>query len=38
LLWPDFTKADLAAALTDYARRERRFGLTGDQLRPAATS
>ncbi len=38
VLWPDFTKADLAAALADYARRERRFGLTGDQLKPAATS
>jgi undecaprenyl diphosphate synthase len=37
VLWPDFTKADLAAALADYARRERRFGLTGDQLKPAAT-
>jgi undecaprenyl diphosphate synthase len=37
VLWPDFTKADLAAALADYGRRERRFGLTGDQLKPAAT-
>jgi undecaprenyl diphosphate synthase len=25
-LWPDFTKADLAAALAEYASRERRFG------------
>jgi undecaprenyl diphosphate synthase len=26
VLWPDFTKADLQAALDDYAGRERRFG------------
>lgn len=26
-LWPDFTREDLAAALRDYASRERRFGL-----------
>lgn len=26
-LWPDFSVADLDAALEDYARRERRFGL-----------
>ena len=25
-LWPDFEKADLAAALDDYEARERRFG------------
>jgi undecaprenyl diphosphate synthase len=25
-LWPDFGKAELAAALDDYAMRERRFG------------
>ena len=31
-LWPDFTKADLAAAIADYNRRERRFGLTSEQL------
>jgi len=34
-LWPDFTKADLAAAIADYNRRERRFGLTSEQLKPA---
>ncbi len=33
-LWPDFTKADLAAAIADYNRRERRFGLTSEQLKP----
>lgn len=35
-LWPDFTKADLAAAIADFNRRERRFGLTSEQLKPAA--
>jgi undecaprenyl diphosphate synthase len=38
VLWPDFGKADLAAALADYARRERRYGLTGDQVKPAAAA
>jgi len=28
-LWPDFGKADLAEALAEYERRERRFGRTG---------
>lgn len=32
VLWPDFTKADLAAAIADYARRERRYGLTSEQV------
>jgi len=36
VLWPDFSKADLAAAIADYNRRERRFGLTSEQLKPAA--
>ena len=37
VLWPDFTKADLLAACEDYARRERRYGLTAEQVRqPAA--
>jgi undecaprenyl diphosphate synthase len=35
VLWPDFTKADLEAAIADYRRRERRFGLTSEQLKPA---
>jgi undecaprenyl diphosphate synthase len=34
--WPDFTKADLAAAFAEYARRERRYGLTSEQLTPPA--
>jgi undecaprenyl diphosphate synthase len=33
VLWPDFTKADLAGAIADYNRRERRFGLTSAQLK-----
>ncbi len=35
ILWPDFTKADLAAAVANYAQRERRFGQTSEQLKPA---
>lgn len=31
-LWPDFTKEDLNQALVDYAKRERRFGKTSEQL------
>jgi undecaprenyl diphosphate synthase len=38
VLWPDFTKADLAAAIAEYGRRERRYGLTSEQLRPAAAA
>ena len=30
--WPDFDIKDLLAALEDYAARERRYGLTGDQV------
>ena len=33
--WPEFSKADLAAALAEYARRERRYGQTGEQVKPA---
>ncbi len=35
VLWPDFGKADLAAAIAEYASRERRYGLTSEQLKPA---
>jgi undecaprenyl diphosphate synthase len=38
VLWPDFTKADLAAAITEFNKRERRFGLTSEQLKPAAAA
>jgi undecaprenyl diphosphate synthase len=31
-LWPDFDQACLRQAIEDYARRERRFGLTGEQV------
>ncbi len=30
-LWPDFTEADLAAAIRDYAGRQRRFGGLGPE-------
>jgi len=33
VLWPDFSKADLAAAIADYARRERRYGMTSEQVK-----
>ena len=35
ILWPDFTKADLAAAIAEYSQRERRYGQTSEQVRPA---
>ena len=38
VLWPDFTKADLAAAIAEFNKRERRFGLTSEQLKPTAAS
>jgi len=31
-LWPDLTEHVLQAALDDFAQRERRFGMTSDQL------
>ena len=31
-LWPDFSKNEFELALQDYAKRERRFGLAGEQL------
>lgn len=30
--WPDFTINELHKALADYQSRERRFGMTGDQI------
>jgi undecaprenyl diphosphate synthase len=33
-LWPDFTKDEFYRAILDYQHRERRFGLTSDQLAP----
>jgi undecaprenyl diphosphate synthase len=32
-LWPDFTREEFYAAILDYQGRERRFGLTSDQVR-----
>lgn len=32
VLWPDFTAHEFDLALADYARRQRRFGLTGEQV------
>jgi undecaprenyl diphosphate synthase len=34
--WPDFGPEDLAAAIETYQSRERRFGLTGEQIRSAS--
>ncbi len=38
VLWPDFTKADLNAAVEEFGKRERRYGLTGDQVKPGSKS
>lgn len=32
-LWPDFTKDEFLKAIAEYQSRERRFGLTSDQIR-----
>jgi len=32
VLWPDFGRGDLLEAIVSYQRRERRYGLTSDQL------
>ena len=34
-LWPDFDQACLARAIEDFARRERRYGKTGEQVAPS---
>jgi undecaprenyl diphosphate synthase len=31
-LWPDFSPEQLQQAISEYSRRQRRFGLTGEQL------
>jgi undecaprenyl diphosphate synthase len=33
ILWPDFDKEELRKALDEYARRERRFGMTTEQVK-----
>jgi len=35
-LWPDFDEKAFDAALTSYAKRQRRFGRTGEQVERAA--
>jgi len=37
VLWPDFTKADLAAAIARFCAAERRYGLTGEQIAKAGS-
>jgi undecaprenyl diphosphate synthase len=31
-LWPEFRKEDFYKAILSYQKRERRFGLTGEQI------
>ena len=38
VLWPDFSKQEFAAALAEFAGRERRYGLTSEQVKPAKKS
>ncbi|NVJ85483.1 MAG: isoprenyl transferase [Algoriphagus sp.] len=33
VLWPDFRREHLVAAILDYQKRERRFGKTGEQIK-----
>ena len=33
VFWPDFGKADLEAAIAEYNKRERRYGLTTEQIK-----
>ncbi|MDY6861458.1 MAG: isoprenyl transferase [Thermodesulfobacteriota bacterium] len=37
VLWPDFKKRDLDRALISYQKRERRFGLTSEQVKKGLT-
>jgi undecaprenyl diphosphate synthase len=34
-MWPDFGERDLIDAVREYQNRERRFGLTSEQVREA---
>jgi len=38
LMWPEFDAAAFVAALNDYARRQRRFGRTGEQILDRASA
>jgi len=33
VLWPDFKKEDILKAIASYQKRERRFGITSEQLK-----
>ena len=33
VLWPDFSKTDFCNIIKQYQTRERRFGLTGEQIK-----
>jgi undecaprenyl diphosphate synthase len=35
-LWPDFSAEDFRSALADFAKRERRYGATGEQVQQTA--
>lgn len=35
-LWPEFNEQDLALAFADFAKRQRRFGMTGEQIQQGA--
>jgi undecaprenyl diphosphate synthase len=35
-LWPDFLSGDLTQAIAEFHRRQRRFGLTGEQIHEAS--
>ncbi|HVT72162.1 MAG TPA: polyprenyl diphosphate synthase [Lacunisphaera sp.] len=37
VLWPDFGKADLQAAIDEFRKRERRYGQTTEQVRASAS-
>jgi undecaprenyl diphosphate synthase len=37
IAWPDFRREHLYEAIRDFQRRERRYGLTGDQIRKTST-
>jgi undecaprenyl diphosphate synthase len=36
ILWPDFREEQLIEAIAEYQKRERRFGLTSDQVQRKA--
>jgi len=37
VLWPDFSREEMSKALAEYARRQRRFGKTAEQLEPGVS-